>query len=321
MASLTVVEGLHSFEYEHPFDAKALDALRNTAGFDAVVRQFNKHLIERLITVQYTGSNLKITNQNYPKMYALLDNACEILNLQQRPDLYLQPHFGINGFTVGSERPIIVISSEAIDLLDELELLYVLGHEIGHVKSQHVLYHQIASYLPALAEAIGNATLGIGGLLSIPIQMALYNWSRMSEFTADRAGLLACQDVEVAGRVMMKIAGMPTKYYNELDFEVFLQQAKEFEELDYDTMNKAMKLLLAMDQSHPWTVMRTAQLFRWIESGEYESVLERKTKDRINKKTVGNRIVCRRCGYFLNGTENFCPNCQLQLQEISPPQH
>lgn len=315
MPSLTVVEGLHSFEYEHPYDAKALDALRKASGFDTIVRQFNKHLIERLITVQYTGSNLKITNQNYPKIYALLNNACEILNLQQRPDLYLQPHFGINGFTVGSEKPIIVISSEAIDLLNDLELLFLFGHEIGHIKSQHVLYHQIASYMPAIAEAVGNVTLGIGGLISVPAQLALVHWARMSEFTADRAGLLTCQDVEVAGCLMMKLAGMPTKYYQEMDFEVFLQQAREFEELDYDTLNRATKVLLAMDQSHPWTVMRTAQLFRWIESGEYNDVLERKTKDRIAiKPDAQGRKTCRNCRYILVGNETFCPNCGFNLK-------
>lgn len=310
MSNLIVIENLDSREYEHAFDGKALDALRKAKGFDTVLRLFNKHLIERLITVQYTGSNLKITNLNYPKIYRLLDHACEVLNLEQRPDLYLQPHFGINGFTVGSERPIIVISSEAIDLLDELELIYVLGHEIGHIKSEHVLYHQLAEYFPIMAQVIGDATLGLGQTLSLPIQIALFNWSRMSEFTADRAGLLACQDIEIAGRVMMKIAGMPTKYYNEMDFEVFLQQAKEFEELDYDSLNKMTKLLLAMDQTHPWTVMRTAQLYRWLETEEYSAVLERKTISRAFQVNGA----CRRCGYRLNGTEKFCPLCGKSLQ-------
>jgi len=309
MPNLIVVEGLDPREYEHSYDGKALDALRSAAGFESVVRLFNKHLVERLLTVQYTGSNLKITNQNYPKIYSLLDHACEVLSLKKRPDLYLEPHFGINAATIGSEKPIIVLSSDAIDLLDELELIYILGHEIGHIKSDHVLYHQLASTFPVLATIIGDMTLGLGQAISIPIQGALYNWSRMSEFTADRAGLLACQDVEVAGRVMMKIAGMPIKYYNDMDFEIFVQQAKEFEELDYDSLNKAAKFLLAMDQTHPWTVMRTAQLFRWIETGEYTSVLERKTVELAYKKDGA----CRRCGYRLAGNEKFCPLCGKSL--------
>jgi branched-chain amino acid transport system permease protein len=75
---------------------------------------------------------------------------------------------------------------------------YTFAHELGHIKSGHVLYYQIAMLLPVIAELIGMATMGFGGLISLPLEIALVRWQRMSEFTADRAGILACQDVNAA---------------------------------------------------------------------------------------------------------------------------
>jgi Zn-dependent protease with chaperone function len=89
-----------------------------------------------------------------------------------------------------------------------------------------VLYYQIAMLLPVIAEAIGMATLGFGGLLSLPLEIALVRWQRMSEFTADRAGILACQDVNAAMGAMMKLAGLPSKFFAQVNTEDFI--ARQF---------------------------------------------------------------------------------------------
>lgn len=308
------LENLHPFEYEHPFDSKALDALQKTPGLDTLVREYNKQAVERMITIQYTGSNIRITPENYPRIYNLLDRACEIIHLPSRPSFYVEWEYAINGFTIGVNNPIIVLTSGALDLLDDTELLYLIGHEVGHIKSRHTLYHQMAEYLPVIADIIGQATLGIGTLLSVPLQLALMHWYRMSEFTADRAGLLACQNIEAGIRVMMKWSGIPVKQYNDLQFEAFIKQAKDFEQLDYDNLNKIAKVLALMDKSHPWSVMRAAELLRWIESGEYRQVLARQTRERIYKRYEGNGVFCRNCNFRLpEPNAKFCPSCGTRL--------
>jgi Zn-dependent protease with chaperone function len=310
---------LHPLEYEHPFDTRALDALQQTPGLDTLIRQFNKHAIERLITVQCIGSNLRITKENYPKLYQILARVCEIINLSSPPDFYLEKNAKINGFTVGVDNPIVVLATGMVDLLTDQELMYLIGHEIGHIKSRHTLYHQMAQFLPAIAGFIGEATLQLGKLLTYPLELALRRWSRMSEFTADRAGLLACQSLEVAGRVMMKLAGMPTRLFDDMKLEAFIEQAKSFEELDYDKLNKVAKLLSHMGSTHPWTVMRTAELLRWVENGEYDQVRQRNTRDLVFVLHDGSQTICRKCRYRLEGSEKFCPTCGSVLKsEIAP---
>ncbi len=313
MSTAVAIPDLHPLEYEHPFDAKALDSLQNTPGLGLLVRQFNKHMVERQINIQYTGSNIRVTSKNYPEIYRLFDRACDIINLPARPEFYLEWNYAINGFTIGVDHPIIVLHSGAIDLLSEDELMYLIGHELGHIKSRHTLYHAIGEAFPILADIVGQATLGASKLISTPVRLALLRWIRMSEFTADRAGMLTCQNLEVAAGVMMKSAGMPVNYYPGMNLDSFLDQAREFDQLDYDKLNKIMKYMLIMGSTHPWTVMRAAELLKWIEGGEYQQVLDRKTRDRIRIKFEGDQKSCRQCNYRLEGDPKFCPSCGAGL--------
>jgi len=263
-----ILKGLDHTSYEHPFDQKALNGLENTPGLKTAGTFLIKNSIERLYTVQYTGSNIRVTKQNYPQLYAILEEAAEILDLRDLPDFYLQWGYNINGFTTGVDKPLMVLNSGVIDLCDHEELLFIIGHEIGHIKSSHMLYHMMAQLIDYLIQAIPG-----GGLIGAPLQYALQYWSRMSEFTADRAGLLCCQNKNAAVRAFMKMSGMPIKHFNEMNYNAFIDQARDFKQLDYSSMNKIFKFISIADSSHPWTVMRAAELLNWINSGEYNKFI------------------------------------------------
>ncbi|MDY6936195.1 MAG: M48 family metallopeptidase [Cyanobacteriota bacterium] len=316
MSPQKILDGLHPYEYEHPFDSKALGLVQGTPGLDAVIRQFHKHGIERLSTVQYTGSNLRIRPESYPKIYTLLDRVCNILNMPDRPNLYLKPGDlrPDSEFPVGIDSPIVILTSEEIKSLTDDELLYVIGREMGHIKSQHTLYHAMAQFFPAFTDVVGQATFGIGKLVSSPLQLALQRWSRMSKLTADRAGLLSCQNFETAIKVMMKWAGLPDGYFDDMKLKSFLDQAKKFEELDFDLFNKALKFYLGISNTHPWIVVRSAELLKWVESGEYQQVLDRQTVIKQYIRFEDTLQFCRNCNYRLRGTEKFCNSCGQQLR-------
>ena len=214
---------------------------------------------------------MKVTKDNYPKIYEYLVEACRILDLQQVPELYITWGYDINACTIGAENPIIVLNSGLIDLCDDDEILFIIGHEVGHIKSQHMLYHLMAQVINW-----GIDTIPGGSLVASGLQFALYYWSRMSEFTADRAGLMCCQDTDAMTRAFIKMAGLPIKEFNNIRPETFIQQARDFKMLDYEGMNKVVKFLSIADETHPWTVMRSAELLKWIDSGEYGRFVTRR---------------------------------------------
>lgn len=296
---------LNPTEYEHSFDKQALNALEGTPGLEKLVRKINEYGIERVFRLGYTGSNIKVTPTNFPDIYQLLEEACANIYLKDIPDLYIEWNYQINAMAIGSQNPMVILNSGAVDLLTREELLFVIGHEVGHIKSGHMLYHDMARILPFLGEIIGSVTLGIGSLLSSGLEYSLMYWYRMSELTADRAGLLACQDEKVVLSALMKMGGVPKSFYDKMNTEDFIKQAKEFKGFDYDSMDKIAKILLIATQTHPWTVMRASEIIKWFESGKYQEIIEIHGKDSIEELEIS----CTKCGRKLKGTETFCGVC------------
>ena len=297
------LKGLRPQSYEHPSDTKTLDALQTTSGLETLIRKCNEFGLDRLLRVQLMGSYLLATADSFPQLYRAVQEGCEILDVPKRPSVYIQPG-GLNAFTAGVQQPILVLNAGLIDSMSEEELRFVVGHELGHIKSGHVLYYQIAMLLPVLAEAVGMATFGVGSLLSFPLEVALIRWQRMSELTADRAGLLACQDVNAATTAMIKLAGLPQRFFEKVNTEDFLAQARAFESFDSDKLDWVAKILSGMGQSHPWTVMRASELLRWIDSTSYEKLLADPSGGQAAEPQ---RAFCTNCGSPVTGV--FCSKC------------
>ncbi len=221
MSQRTYFDNLYPAEYEHPFDREALDRLENTRGLDLLTQKVLDSGLEAYLRIKYTGDSLQITARNIPEIHQILVEACKIMGMPEVPELYLFLEDKIQSFASGQKRQMIVISSGAVDLLSKEELLFLLGRELGHIRSNHVLYREMGDSLSLVSQIISDLTLGVGNLLSMPIKIALMHWYRMSEFTADRAGLLVCQDMEVAIQALIRMAGLPQKYHGRISTEEF----------------------------------------------------------------------------------------------------
>lgn len=305
---------LHPLEYQHPFDSAALEGLRGTPGLELFTKQFLKYGLEKFFVIQYTGSNLKVSESNYPDLIAIVDSVCATLCLSTIPHIYIEWDDSINSRTIGDEHPIIVLSSGAIDRLTDEELRFLIGHECGHIKSKHVLYQMMAETISSLSSVIGQFTIGLGKLISQPLQLALMHWSRTSELSCDRAGLLACQNVNTAVAVMIKLAGLPEKYQQNINRAAFVQQAKEFEDFDFDKLSRIIKFAINMGRNQPWTILRSAELLKWVDAGEYEQILLRQSTRKAKIRSLGHVEFCRHCNFRLHGGELFCPNCGSELR-------
>ena len=262
---------LKTTDYEHPFDRAALNAMRSLPRFDSVVNFILNWTSIRWHIVELCGSAFHVTPKSCPELYKLVEDTAKVLEIDIIPEIYTKWTYGLNAYTTGyREDTILVLYSGAVDLLPDSELKYIVGHEMGHIKSGHVLYHVMAT---VISQAMQQ--MGVLATAAAPIQLALGYWNRMSEFTADRAGLLACQDLDAALSATMKMAGIPQKYFNVTNPHVFAEQAQEFLTNYGDTADTIIRNISILDDSHPWTVMRAAELIKWVESGEYDKILNK----------------------------------------------
>lgn len=285
---------LQTTDYEHPFDRAALESMRKLPMFDTVTNFVLNWTSIKWQVVGLCGSAFHVTDKSCPELYGMVRDAAKTLEIDHIPEVYTEWTYGINAYTTGFKNDaILVLFTGAVDLLPDPELKYIIGHELGHVKSGHVLYHVMAEFLGQIINEMGML-----GKFATPISLALGYWNRMSEFTADRAGLLACQDLDAALSVTMKMAGVPKRYFNTSDPHVFAEQAQEFLTRYGDTANTIIRNISILDDAHPWTVMRAAELIKWVELGEY---------DRLLLKTAGN--VCPNCGNQIPTGSLRCPIC------------
>ena len=270
------LKGLTADEYEHPLDKAALNALKSSSSVKSIMKFYTEYAIERAQIIQLTGSSFKVTANNIPYAYDALTEACRALDIRKMPEFYISD-MGLNAYTTGSTNTILVLGSACLSLLTHDELMFILGHELGHIKSNHIMYHQFARILPMIGKTIGDLTpFGIGDIISSGLSVSIMEWYRKSEFTADRAGLLACQNPDAAFTVMTKLSGYPMKYYDTIDKKYILEQAHQFEGLDGDGYNKIVKILSVMNATHPWTVMRAKEMDKWINDGNYDKLLSQK---------------------------------------------
>jgi len=290
-----------SAAFEHPADTQALEAVKRIPILDKVFRKLMELGIERVFRIQLMGQAIHVTPKQCPKVYRIFKEAADILDMHE-PDLFLTTNPQANAFTFGVERPFIVLQSALVDLLDEDELMAVLGHELGHVKCGHVLYRSIAYFLGQIAGRL----LGLGGMASMGLAVALFEWSRKSELSADRAELLVVQDPDVCLRLHMKLAGGSKAVFAQTDPQEFLRQADTYEELDYSTLNKVYKLLHELSQSHPLPVYRAKEIQNWAQSKQYKEILAGRYP--TSEPTTGLRS-CPHCSSKISPSFFFCPDC------------
>jgi Zn-dependent protease with chaperone function len=259
---------ISSRAYEHPADRAALTALRKLNGFDLLLRKLSGLIGGRRIRLLLLANAVQVSQQQFPRLDTLLTDACEILDLPDRPGLFVQQSPTVNAMTIGLDKPMIVLTTGLVELLDEEELRFVVGHEVGHAFSGHAVYRTMLLWLMNLTGAVSwvpGGALGIRALIT-----ALLEWFRKAELSSDRAGLLVSQDMEAAVRTQMKLAG--GAHVHEMNPMAFLEQARAYES-GGDVGDSILKLMLTMDTTHPFPSVRALELTRWIENGGYNRIL------------------------------------------------
>jgi hypothetical protein len=199
----------------------------------------------------------------------MLRDACYILDLETVPPMYVNQDPQPNAMCIGLDKPVIVVTTGLVELLDEEEMRAVVGHEVGHALSGHSVYRTILLFLTNLALKV--AWIPLGNVAIMALVTALREWFRKSELSADRAGLLVGQDLEASMRGLMKLAG--GNHLHEMNVDSFLAQAEEYES-GGDLRDSVLKIMNVLPRSHPFTTVRAAELKKWAETREYQRIMD-----------------------------------------------
>jgi Zn-dependent protease with chaperone function len=254
--------------YQHPADRAATAALAKIPYLDQVVRKLIALGYERALRAAALGSAVRLGQEQLPRIWVLHRQVFNTLDMERVPDLYLTQFPLANAFAIGTDRPIVVLNSELVRILDDEGQRVVLAHEAAHIQSDHVLYRQALAILLMLGSSMRIPLLA--GLPLLAIELALFEWLRAAELSCDRAAALVTRDPQAVCRAMMVIAAGEAA--EDLNLDAFIAQGMEYSESG-SGLERLTKLLQNLRLTHPMPVRRVRILLDWVREGEYDRMV------------------------------------------------
>jgi Zn-dependent protease with chaperone function len=182
-----------------------------------------------------------------------------------------------------NDQRFLVLTSALLNLYEGKpeELRFIIGRELTHVKAGH-LQLRSASYallslltqvdIKVVPDQFQNAlpTLAMGRFCS---------WSREAEITADKGGLLCCQDPQVAYNALARLlSGVSAKSSwvnpNAPDFDAD-RIVKSFERWQDQPFVKFILYIKSFSRDSPYVPERLAALKQWSASERYQDIFSR----------------------------------------------
>jgi Zn-dependent protease with chaperone function len=239
-------------------------ALAQVPYLDEVVRRLIQLGYERALRAAALGSSVRLGEEQLPEIWALHRRAFQALDIEEVPDLYITQWPVANAFTFGAGKPVVVLNSELVKLLDDEGLHVVLAHEAAHVQSDHVLYR--TALLILLRLSTSRLPL-VAGLPVMAVTAALLEWFRAAELSCDRAAALVTRDPQAVCRTLMTLSAGAAA--DRLNLDAFVTQSLEYSETGTG-VERLTRLMHDLRVDHPLPVRRTHELLGWVRSGDYD---------------------------------------------------
>ena len=259
--------GISPRAYQHPADRAATAALNRVPYLDQVVRKLIALGYERALRAVSLGSSVRLGQEQLPGIWVLHRQVFNVLDMDDVPDLYITQFPLANAYAIGANKPIVVLNSELVRLLDEDGQRAVLAHEAAHVHSDHVLYQ--TGLLILLSIGRNNLPM-LAGLPLMAIRLALLEWFRGAELSCDRAAALVTRDPQAVCRSLMVLsAGAAAQ---DLNLDAFIAQGADYDEKG-SGLDRLTRMLNDLNVQHPMPVRRVRLLLDWVREGDYDRLV------------------------------------------------
>ena len=85
--------------------------------------------------------------------------------------------------TIGMDKPIIILNSSLLDLLDEEEMRFLIAHELGHAISGHAVYRSLKVWTVEQQLAFESVCGGVASKLAIAFDAGVRRSSHLESIT------------------------------------------------------------------------------------------------------------------------------------------
>lgn len=327
-------------------DGQAMSRLQQIPALNAAVRSASDKVSRPWIESTFNG--IRMGPRQLPDVWKQAVLAARILGLPSMPDVYVAGDQQWNTYTFGTDSSaFIVLGTAILTNFTGDELLFVLAREMGHCRAGHALWKSVTRFLNGdislhgglLSNGLLNAIHPMK-LLEGAVEMPLMAWSRQSDITADRAGLLAVGDEALARRVLLAWSIKSARLLKQVNIEEWMKQEEEsndkmtrFSEMaTSSSMYTTRRLRLLSQAAREPELMRNSQTVRSV-LRELAPPPKPAAPVAAPAPADSLRVVCNKCQApmripfaVLRGKPSLnvrCPKCQnvvtLRPKSASPP--
>ena len=236
------------------------------------------------LTIKMMRQGVAVTEKQFAWVKSEVDACARILHISPPPAVFIIGRGGMKADAVNFKTPFIVLPSELVDKSSPKALRFAIGRQMGHIKCDHVFYKALTS------KATGSLGFVLGkwgqellnsffGKIS---DLALVDWILAHEISADRAGLIACQDLAVAQRALLNFKLAISFEGIELNVEDYLEQAKIAQKRQKITLEKLPEPVQKgighwqrserLQSEHPFIFQRIKALQEYAASEAYQEL-------------------------------------------------
>ena len=240
-----------AIELERELRSKIYSSLQGEI-VEKVMRQAHIWYANTGIHEDVKGHTIKVRETLFPHLYELFEKVKSRLKFKEKVDFYLEGNPSINACAIPAiekgDSHIVIINSALIDLMSEEELMFVVGHELGHIINRDTeLMHLIRYVFPDEDE------------IPLALQHQIRLWRQFCELVADRYGYWAIGDLSVCVRNFYKMASGIDLGKTEVDIKVLLEENKK----EYDYLCKHG---YGNEEDHPVNPIRVQALYLYVNS-------------------------------------------------------
>jgi hypothetical protein len=212
-------------EVRYRGDAQDVEELTRTYRLEDYLDTFeeNRRQMDRGIREKLIKHGIRLSERISPRIYRLFGEIGSRFGVDAKAEVFCLPAAEVNAFATIDIREshtysLIGVTSSALERLDDGELRFILGHELGHILFGNNRLDGLLStstdnpaitVLPAMGESL------------------FLRWRKKAEISSDRAGLLAGGDFRTSATALLKATfGLSERNLN-LDVEALVGQVDE----------------------------------------------------------------------------------------------
>lgn len=215
--------------FRHFEEEYAFNELKKVLNFNEELESLCVNIEEKLKYPDLLGKTVRASKEQFTPIYIILEKKAKLANIEI-PELFIYEEFHYGVQSKGTTKPWIEISAKTIRDFEDEEIEFLIAREIYNIKNKVTYYNGIFEELLKILSN-GSFIIGVDALID-SIKIKMYQWSRLTNYSADNYGYLNSKNIRVCIQSILSLVLNSVYLSKNVDIASYMNEAKKINELD-----------------------------------------------------------------------------------------